>query len=86
DILANATSVGMTPNVDQSPIDKSLLKKKIVFDAVYSPPMTKLLRDAQRASAKIVQGREMYLNQAVLQSELYTSKKPGVSLMRRLLS
>lgn len=85
DILANATSVGMTPNISKSPVSKSLLKNKIVFDAVYNPPMTKLLRDALSNGAKIVQGTEMYINQAALQSELYCGMKPDRKLMKKLL-
>ena len=85
DILVNATPVGMTPNVNESPIAKSLLRTKVVFDAIYSPPVTRLLRDARSVGAKIIQGTEMYLNQAVLQSKLYTGKKPSLALMRRLL-
>jgi 3-dehydroquinate dehydratase/shikimate dehydrogenase len=85
DILANATSVGMMPKVSASPIPKSLLKNKIVFDAVYNPPMTKLLRDARSVGARIVQGTEMYLNQAALQFQMYTGVKPPVAVMRRVL-
>jgi 3-dehydroquinate dehydratase/shikimate dehydrogenase len=85
DIIVNATSVGMTPHADESPVPKSILKNKIVFDAVYNPPMTKLLRDAKSVGAKIVQGTEMYLNQAALQSELYTGVKPKSETMRRIL-
>lgn len=85
DILVNATSVGMFPNVDQSPVSKTILRKKIVFDAVYNPPMTRLLRDAKSVGATIIHGTEMYLNQAGLQSKLYTGRKPNTSFMRRLL-
>lgn len=86
DIIVNATSVGMTPHVNASPLLKSILKKAIVFDAVYNPPMTKLLRDAKNAGAQIVQGTEMYFNQAALQFELYAGVKPGISTMRKILS
>ena len=85
DILVNATSVGMFPNDGTSPVSKSILKNKIVFDAVYSPPITKLLRDAKSVGAKTIQGTQMYLNQAALQSELYTGRKPDHSFMRTLL-
>jgi shikimate dehydrogenase len=84
-IIVNATSVGMFPNDDESPIAKTILRKKIVFDAVYNPPMTRLLRDAKSVGARIIQGTEMYLNQAALQSKLYTGRKPNASFMRRLL-
>jgi 3-dehydroquinate dehydratase/shikimate dehydrogenase len=86
DILANATSVGMVPHVNESPVPKSLLRNKVVFDAVYNPPLTRLLRDAQSVGARIVPGTEMYLNQAALQFELYTGLKPSLTVMRRILA
>jgi 3-dehydroquinate dehydratase/shikimate dehydrogenase len=86
DILVNATSVGMVPNVDESPVPKKILKGKIVFDAVYNPPMTKLLRDAKSVGATIIQGTEMYLNQAARQFELYTGIGPRLHTMRRILA
>ncbi len=86
DIIANATSVGMIPDVNESPLPKSLLKGKVVFDAVYNPPMTKLLQDAKSVGAKIIQGTEMYLKQAALQSALYTGKKADKKFMKRILA
>lgn len=86
DILVNATSVGMVPYINESPVPKSLLKNKIVFDAVYNPPVTKLLRDAQHVGAKTVPGTEMYINQAALQFQLYTGVKPSMAVMRRILA
>lgn len=85
DFLVNATSVGMTPNVNESPAPKQALRNKIVFDAVFNPPMTKLLQDAQSVGAKIVEGTEMYINQAALQFELYAGVKPSKKFMRHLL-
>ncbi len=85
DFVVNATSVGMTPNVNESPLPKRALKNKIVFDAVFNPPITKLLRDAKSAGATIVQGTEMYINQAALQFELYAGVKPSKQFMRQLL-
>ncbi len=85
DILVNATPVGMIPNTTKSPAPASILRKKVVFDAVYNPPMTKLLLEAEKRGARIVQGTEMYLNQAARQSEMYTGRKPDAHLMRRLM-
>jgi len=85
DILVNATSVGMVPNVNASPVPKEILKGKIVFDAVYNPRMTKLLRDAKNVGATIISGTEMYLNQAARQFLLYTGEKPDIQLMRTIL-
>jgi 3-dehydroquinate dehydratase/shikimate dehydrogenase len=85
DILVNATSVGMVPRVDESPVPKAILKKKVVFDVVYNPPMTRLLTEARSVGAKTIQGTEMYLNQAALQSEMYAGQAPDIFFMRRLL-
>jgi 3-dehydroquinate dehydratase/shikimate dehydrogenase len=85
DIIVNATPVGMAPRVNASPLPQSMLKKKVVFDVVYNPPMTKFLRDAKAIGAEIIQGSEMYLNQAARQSKLYTKVEPSVRVMRRLL-
>ena len=86
DVIVNATSVGMTPHENETPVPKGLLRKKIVLDAVYNPPMTKFLRDARSVGATIVMGTEMYLNQAARQSALYTGRKPDLRLMRKLLT
>jgi len=85
DILVNATSVGMTPKTENSPVHKTLLKGKTVFDAVYNPPMTRLLMDARDSGSAIVSGVEMYVNQAAKQSELYLGRKPLRKRMQRLL-
>jgi 3-dehydroquinate dehydratase/shikimate dehydrogenase len=86
DIVVNATSVGMSPSVKDTPIAASMLRGKVVFDAVYSPPMTRLLREARRAGATIIAGTEMYLNQAIRQSKLFSGRQPDSRLMRRILS
>jgi len=85
DILVNATSVGMVPLVQHSPVPRHLLRKKIVFDAVYNPPVTRLLREARSAGARTIPGTEMYVGQAAKQFELYTGQRPDQRLMRRLL-
>lgn len=86
DILANATSVGMVPDINASPVPKSALKNKVVFDAVYNPPMTKLLSDAKSVGAMIIQGTEMYVNQAALQSEFYTGRRINKGFLKHLLA
>lgn len=84
DIIVNATSVGM--NEDKSPIDKSLIKKnQIVFDVVYSPLKTKLLKDAKSQGAEIIYGTEMLLYQAVEQFKLYTGLDAPIEEMRKVL-
>jgi shikimate dehydrogenase len=86
DILINCTPVGMYPQVEESPIDREYLRKDlIVFDIVYNPLRTRLLRDAEEKGCKTVPGSEMFLNQAVIQFELFTGVKPPVESMRHVL-
>ena len=86
DVVVNATSVGMVPNIHETPVDKAMLKGKVVFDVVYNPTITRMLRQAKSVGARIVTGGEMYLNQAVRQSVIFCRRKPDVRLMRRILA
>jgi len=85
DILVNATPVGMAPHTHESPFPGEVLRGKTVFDAVYNPPLTRLLRDASLCGAKIVRGTDMYVNQAALQFALYAGVPANIPLMRKLL-
>jgi len=86
DIIVNASSVGMAPAGDVSPVPKEYLKKNhIVFDVVYSPRETKLLREAKDAGACVISGLEMLLYQGVAQFEYYTGRKAPVEAMRQAL-
>jgi shikimate dehydrogenase len=84
DILVNATSVGMSPAVDKSPVPVGLLKRRlVVFDIVYNPIMTKLLREAKAAGAKVIGGVDMLAWQGALAFEKWTGQPAPVDLMRR---
>lgn len=85
DFIVNATPVGMAPATALSPVAPRLLKGKIVFDAVYTPPVTRLIRDALRAGARAVPGTDMYVNQAARQFRLYAGVPADVAVMKRLL-
>jgi shikimate 5-dehydrogenase len=85
DILVNATPVGMAPHSHESPFPSGMLRGKTVFDAVYTPPLTRLLREAAGAGAKIVRGTDMYINQAAMQFALYAGVPANISLMKKLL-
>jgi shikimate 5-dehydrogenase len=66
DIIINATSVGMTPNVDVSPVtDECLHKGQVVCDIVYTPPRTKLLQMAEAKGCKVVTGEGMLVHQGL---------------------
>lgn len=86
DILINATSVGMYPNVDETLVNKGLLHPKIVvFDVVYNPLETRLLREAEVAKAKTVNGLKMLAYQGALSFEILTGRKPPVDVMVKTL-
>lgn len=84
DIIINATSVGMNEAI--SPIDKKFLnEKQIVFDVVYSPKETRLIKDAKEKGAQVILGYEMLLYQGVEQFKLYTGFEAPVDAMRQVL-
>lgn len=86
DIIINATSVGMAPDIHQTPIPKQYISKHhIVLDAIYNPGQTQLLKDAQEQKAVAIQGFEMLLYQAVAQFELYTGHKAPIEEMKKVL-
>ena len=73
DIVCNATSVGFVGSELKMVINPdNLHSEQIVFDAVYSPLETELLRQAKSKGAKVISGIEMYLNQGYEQVKLYT--------------
>jgi 3-dehydroquinate dehydratase/shikimate dehydrogenase len=85
DILINATPVGMFPMVNETPIDKDRLKPDmIVFDTIYNPIETRLLREAKNQGCKIVGGLPMFVNQAAAQFELWTGVTPPLELIREI--
>jgi shikimate dehydrogenase len=85
EIIINATSLGMHPNVDELPFESSALKGKLVFDLVYNPPQTKFLQQAKNNGAETISGQEMFLAQAAKQFELFTGQAAPLEVMRNAL-
>lgn len=85
DILINTTSLGMYPQVNDMPVRKAFLKDMLVFDIVYNPLKTLLIREAEQNGCVTVVGLEMFVNQAALQFELWTGKKAPLKLMRKVV-
>ncbi|XP_022854482.1 bifunctional 3-dehydroquinate dehydratase/shikimate dehydrogenase, chloroplastic-like isoform X2 [Olea europaea var. sylvestris] len=72
-ILANTTSIGMHPKVNETPISKEALANyMLVLNAVYTPKITRLLREAAESGAQIVTGVDMFIGQAYEQYERFT--------------
>jgi shikimate dehydrogenase len=80
DVLVNTTSVGLRG--DASPVAAEALRSgTTVFDAVYDPPLTRLLRDAQTRGARIISGKWMLVEQAAEQILLWSGKRPASELL-----
>jgi len=87
DILINATPVGMHPNVDETLVDRSLIHSNMtVFDIVYNPVETKLLREASASGARVISGVKMLVYQGALAFEIWTGRKPPVDSMLKALT
>jgi shikimate dehydrogenase len=87
-IYLNATSVGMHPKVDECPWGDrppKLSKDTLVFDTIYNPMKTRLLRQAEDAGALTIGGVEMFVRQAVGQFEAWTGKPAPVDIMRQVV-
>ena len=81
-LLINCTSVGMYPDVNATPIPKQYIKKgMVVFDTVYNPPETLLLKQAKEIGAKTISGMEMFINQACGQFKLFTGQNGTPKVM-----
>ena len=84
DIIVNTTSVGLES--DKTPISSDAIKlEHIVFDVIYKPYETTLLKFAQEKGAMIIHGTEMLLFQGLAQFALYTNKKGPVDVMRKAI-
>ena len=81
DLLVNCTPVGMHPNVDETPFEKHHLRPSmIVFDAVYNPENTLLVKEARSRNCTVVTGVDMFVRQACLQFELFTGQEGPAEL------
>jgi 3-dehydroquinate dehydratase/shikimate dehydrogenase len=86
DLLVNCTSVGMHPNIDEMAIHPSFLKPGLmVFDTVYTPETTLLIREARSRGCHVLTGVDMFVRQAALQFQLFTGKPAPIDLMRSVV-
>lgn len=76
DVIINATSAGMHPYDEESPLPKKVLKNGItVMDIVYRPLRTKFLREAEERGCRTIDGLEMFVRQGAAQLEIWTGKR-----------
>jgi 3-dehydroquinate dehydratase/shikimate dehydrogenase len=86
DCVINATPVGMHPNVDETPFDKEHLRSyMVVFDTVYNPENTLLVKQAREIGCRIVTGVEMFVRQAAIQFRIWQGVEPRHDVMRDAL-
>ena len=84
DLLVNATPVGTSPHIHDSPMpaDYPMPGGKRVYDLVYNPPRTKLLADAEAAGCQTIGGLDMLVAQAQAQFHWWTGQRPADRVMR----
>jgi shikimate dehydrogenase len=89
DLLVNTTPVGMSPKIDASPIDATLMSKlksqAIAYDLIYTPNPTQFLQLAQAQGAITIDGLEMLLQQGVAALEIWLQQTVPVEVMRNSL-
>ncbi|HLV94812.1 MAG TPA: shikimate dehydrogenase [Candidatus Acidoferrales bacterium] len=83
DAIVNATPVGMHPSVQESPLESRDLNCRLVFDMIYRPRMTRLLRLAARRGIGTVSGIEMFVAQGIAQWEIWTGRRAPANVMHR---
>jgi 3-dehydroquinate dehydratase / shikimate dehydrogenase len=82
DLLVNCTPIGMHPHCDDTPMPAERLTGRYVYDLVYNPPATRLLRDAARMGCETIGGLDMLVAQAHEQFQWWTGARPPVGVMR----
>ena len=76
DIIVQTTTVGMTPDVDNTPVPGYKFRKnQIVYDIIYTPLKTKFLKDAKAAGSITIGGMEMLTAQGIRQFEIFTNQQ-----------
>jgi len=83
DAIVHATPLGMAPDAGSCFFSPGELNAPLLFETVYTPAETKLMRMARRRGMKVIPGLEMFLEQAVLQFELWTGRRAPRAAMER---
>lgn len=86
-LIVNTTPLGMTPHMDGSPWPENLPfpENAAIYDLVYNPSVTKLVRDAHTQGLNATTGLGMLIEQAALAFEIWTSHSPSREIMRASL-
>ena len=82
DVLVNATSVGTHPDGGVSAFPEGEFTGRMVYDLVYNPPITRLMREAAARGCRTIGGLEMLVEQARLQIQQWTGRMPDAAVLR----
>ena len=82
DLLVNCTPIGMHPHVNDTPVPRGFLGGGLVYDLVYNPAATRLLREAGAAGCQTIGGLDMLVAQAMEQFRWWTGAAPPPAVMR----
>ncbi len=86
EVLINCTSIGMFPKMNETPFEPHWLSEStLVFDTVYNPEQTLLLKGAKERGCTTVSGIEMFIRQAAMQFELFTTMDAPIDHMAETL-
>ncbi len=85
DVLVNATPLGMTGFSDASPLHAGEIHTGLVFDLIYNPLETPLLRMARERGLETISGIEMFVAQGARQFEIWTNSSAPVGVMREVV-
>ena len=83
DVIINATCVGMNGSRPQAPLEESELRTRYLFEMVYNPAETRLLKMARAKGIQVIPGSEMFVHQGARQFEIWTGKPAPVEDMHR---
>lgn len=88
-LVVNATPIGMAPKVEASPLSQAqmdlLSQRAIVYDLIYTPRPTQLLKQAQAKGLLTFDGLEMLVQQGAAALEIWIQQVPPVDIMRQAL-
>jgi len=85
DLLVNTTTLGMNPG-DRAPVSlTNLPKDALIYDVIYNPPVTPLIREARERGNRTLNGLGMLVHQGAASFELWTGSTAPIEVMRRAL-
>lgn len=86
EIILNASPIGMEPKVDDIPVSPEIFREgQVLFDVIYTPVLTKFLKEGKKRGLKCVSGVEMFVYQAIEQYRLFTGHEADERVIRKVL-